>query len=952
MAGTSGSRGRPSRPRGGGVGTPDAVRGAARRERGTRGTRERERGSRRHSPVPTPVAEEPVEDVPKAKGLRGMWQGGLKGVRGQVKGLNLPKVNMPKFGIFGQQAEPDGSESGDIEGLEHSRSIAMPTPASDPMSAAPLSGGVSGSEGSRRKGRGRGKGRESREAERERRRETKEADRRAADVVRRRRQEVADSVSLKDRQRQCDRFCQEINPQLNDVHKSYLKVDTKARTAHMLWIALWGVLLGLIMVILVASTYLKVVLTQMTYAFFFFLFLEYALMFGAIKMAVYPHPPEMSREERRDPVPTAPGRVALVIPVGWGSAGLSVSAANAKRAGKMAVLTNTLDASKKVFAPTDVFVWHNSSDAKLPDRVVQGTCDGRAVYCPFNIGSKSLCAYYGAMLAHWLGYEYVIVMDDDTQLPMELRMVLDGQLDADAYCMAISAACNDENPDIRTETLVAIQDIEYKLSDMAKMVQSHWKPRASVLSPHGAINMWRTDILLSIMREHNCIFHGEDYQMGVILRMSHPKERLGIISEVIVDTVAPATLDELYNQRLTSWDMAAHQFLWGGFCASEGSGYYPQVLCCLPCNTDNLYIRLATLEDIWTAAQDYLRVPLLMYHIILSLLLGDVNWIIAGMYFVTIGAQWVIAACLEYVKFKERPDLAVKGQAGKMAIALFPLYRFGFSFVRVLAMLRFMGRYDSIKRDAVPIAHMGLPIPHRDRDMFPVTDTERRLALKAEGHAPPTQAMAQSDPGQPTAGLDANASLVRMLKKAARRMSKNASRRSRHSSHSSSRSRSSRSRGSSHRERERGADPRTRHRSSRSRDRSGRERTRERDSRRERERERTIDNMMTASLQGEGAEERRERGRRRHHRSRDRERERQTTAPVADTFMALSMTKGTSGQPLQATTGKGKGKGKPKRESGRGRGGGREGSGMSSMSLASVSGPMDPRARRNSPPIA
>ena len=58
--------------------------------------------------------------------------------------------------------------------------------------------------------------------------------------------------------------------------------------------------------------------------------------------------------------------------------------------------------------------------------------------------------------------------------------------------------------------------------------------------------MWRTEMLTEIMSEHNCIFHGEDYQMGLIMRMKWPKSRLGIISNCIINTVAPSTLKELY----------------------------------------------------------------------------------------------------------------------------------------------------------------------------------------------------------------------------------------------------------------------------------------------------------------------------------------------------------------------------------------------------------------------
>ena len=110
------------------------------------------------------------------------------------------------------------------------------------------------------------------------------------------------------------------------------------------------------------------------------------------------------------------------------------------------MLTNTIDAALGVFEPQDIFIFHNSSDQELPDQVMMDSCKNRAVYVPTGLGSKSVSAYYAAKLGSWLGYEYVIIMDDDTRLPRELGKVLSGSLDCDAYCMAIAASSN-ENPD-------------------------------------------------------------------------------------------------------------------------------------------------------------------------------------------------------------------------------------------------------------------------------------------------------------------------------------------------------------------------------------------------------------------------------------------------------------------------------------------------------------------------
>ena len=70
----------------------------------------------------------------------------------------------------------------------------------------------------------------------------------------------------------------------------------------------------------------------------------------------------------------------------------------------------------------------------------------------------------------------------------------------------------------------------------------------------------------------------------------------------------------------------------------------------------------------------------------------------------------MIAYALQYVKFgKKRPDLAVEPAMRLKTVALFPIYRFCFSFVRVVSMLRFMFKFESIKRNATPIKHMNLP---------------------------------------------------------------------------------------------------------------------------------------------------------------------------------------------------------------------------------------------------
>lgn len=128
-----------------------------------------------------------------------------------------------------------------------------------------------------------------------------------------------------------------------------------------------------------------------------------------------------------------------------------------------------------------------------------------------------------------------------------------------------------------------------------------------------------------------------------------------------------------------------------------------QVLFCLPCSVENIFIRITTLEDVWTVLQDYLRVILLCYHIFMSIIYGYFNSVVFVMYIVVLGSQWVIAYALEYVKFKSRSDLQVAHDVKVKTVILFPVYRFCFSFIRVAALLRFFFKYESVKRNAQPI---------------------------------------------------------------------------------------------------------------------------------------------------------------------------------------------------------------------------------------------------------
>jgi hypothetical protein len=405
----------------------------------------------------------------------------------------------------------------------------------------------------------------------------------------------------------------------------------------------------------------------------------------------------------------------LCIPVGWSIApSATVAERSAALQDKQRVLGRTLVAANKVFHSSDIVVVHNSGHAapRLEQKGIRRACEGQAVYGFLHVPSKSVSAYYGAVLARFRHYEYVLVMDDDTLLPAELAAVLARPLRCAAYALAIAATAP-AHASREQRVLACLQDIEYKLSGLAKLSQSTWTHKSSVLSPHGAANLWRADVLERIMLAHNGVFHGEDYQMGTLFQLLYPGERMGIIAGCVVKTEVPASVDVLVAQRRKSWDIAAHNFLCGGFCAGQQTAHFLQVLVCFPCTVDHLLIRAYTLQDVWSVIQDYVRVFLILYHVISMSLNRTANWVVITMYAVTLAAQWVIAAALNYVKLPgtHRPDLQCDAAVVKAAIAWFPFYRFALSFVRCAALWRYLTVFESLKRSAPRLATMDLPLP-------------------------------------------------------------------------------------------------------------------------------------------------------------------------------------------------------------------------------------------------
>jgi len=90
-----------------------------------------------------------------------------------------------------------------------------------------------------------------------------------------------------------------------------------------------------------------------------------------------------------------------------------------------------------------------------------------------------------------------------------------------------------------------------------KQLQSGY---GTTLACHGAIALWKRDILVNkIFWDHDCIFNGEDLQMGLILHAMKQGHKIRTQPRELVYTEPPDFTMMLWQQRVKSWDVTSHR---------------------------------------------------------------------------------------------------------------------------------------------------------------------------------------------------------------------------------------------------------------------------------------------------------------------------------------------------------------------------------------------------------
>lgn len=346
----------------------------------------------------------------------------------------------------------------------------------------------------------------------------------------------------------------------------------------------------------------------------------------------------------------------------------------------------TLRSALQIFEPPSIFVCDNGNSL-FPVDLTQKVCqrihaDINYVYIPE--GNKTHAMYW--VSEYWIPhlqrwgivgtFDYALMIDDDVWLPKDIDLgvsELDQNSSIGGYGYAITADSASESQN----TLVALQDIEYKLSGFFKTHQSAFH---SISWAHGAISLWRREMLGNkILYDHDTVFHGEDMYMGVLMQRGYPQMHLKYLAATPVKTFAPNNLLTLFRQRVRSWDL----------CNQRKMFTFVRLLF----QQDKIYLKPFYFLEIVNILFDWLRPFIITNGLVYY---GFPAVLSVGMYLVI---TYTMLLLFKYYALRNRPDLA----QGTGAILLYPIYKFFIGVFRIIALMHNAVWYTPLHPVQAPI---------------------------------------------------------------------------------------------------------------------------------------------------------------------------------------------------------------------------------------------------------
>lgn len=157
---------------------------------------------------------------------------------------------------------------------------------------------------------------------------------------------------------------------------------------------------------------------------------------------------------------------------------------------------------------------------------------------------KTKAALLGALQASKDGFTHFLLLDDDVLWPQGRPIEV---MDKTVAVTAVPVMPAQQN-----RLLERFQLFEYIGTNLNKRCQTYFADDVTWAS--GAAAIYRLDVYLEVMRQHDGEFAGEDIQCSYLHH--HSGYTIDFLPETIVTTVVPRSPSEWWRQRAHSWDVS------------------------------------------------------------------------------------------------------------------------------------------------------------------------------------------------------------------------------------------------------------------------------------------------------------------------------------------------------------------------------------------------------------
>ncbi|KAG8414723.1 hypothetical protein J3459_014118 [Metarhizium acridum] len=200
-------------------------------------------------------------------------------------------------------------------------------------------------------------------------------------------------------------------------------------------------------------------------------------------------------------------------------------------------LRSTLPACLAIFSPEQIFVVANGNSSVPLDNTADICSEFGVRHVWLPVGSKITAEFVGVTLGK--EFQYCLLIDDDVLLPPGLPIStqwFNAPGHENVACVGYTIKSVGSNSS-RGTIIQQAQDLEYKIAGLTKVFQSKY---GSTVFPHGAIALWRRDILEKILHAHPGYSISEDWWLGHTARCAG--YRILMSSSVFVETETPPRL--------------------------------------------------------------------------------------------------------------------------------------------------------------------------------------------------------------------------------------------------------------------------------------------------------------------------------------------------------------------------------------------------------------------------